>query len=211
MSSNKKRLKAARLYLILDAQVLPHAKLLRVLKDAVRFGIGIVQLRDKSGSAKDILTFCRQALAITKHRIPFIVNDRADLAVLARADGVHLGQEDIPCADARRLLGPKAIIGVSCQTLAHAVKAQRDGADYIGFGSVFKTFTKPERNPMDLKDLRRVLGAVKVPVFPIGGISRANIGQLTDLGLGRAAVCRDILLAKDVGGAVGRFNAILRG
>jgi len=199
------------LYLILDAQVLDHAKLLRVLKDAVRFGVDIVQLRDKFAPAKDILAFCRRARAITKQRIPFIVNDRLDVAILAGADGVHVGQEDIPCADARRMLGPKAIIGVSCQNLAHALKAQKDGADYIGFGSVFKTRTKPERNPMDLRKLRRVLSAVKVPVFPIGGINRSNIGALTPLGVQRVAVCRDILLAKDVGGAIAQFKEILRG
>ena len=113
-----------------------------------------------------------------------------------------MGQEDISYTEARKIMGRKAIIGVSCQTLAHARKAQNDGADYIGFGSVFKTHTKPERNPMDLRLLRRVLSTIEIPVFPIGGISRRNIGVLTKIGVHRAAVCRDILLARDPGKAV---------
>ncbi len=200
-----------KLYLILDAQVIGYDRLLSVLKTAVRCGAGIVQLRDKNGSAKDILSFCRQALKITAGRILFIVNDRVDLAVLSGADGVHLGQDDISCSEARRMMGPKVVIGVSCQTYEHARKAQNQGADYIGFGSVFKTQTKPHRRPMDLKLLRRVVAEMRIPVFPIGGINRSNMGVLTVMGIQRAAVCRDILLAKDVGGSIEQFQKILRG
>ena len=200
-----------KLYLILDAQVVWYDRLLSVLKTAVRCGAGIVQLRDKNGSAKDILSFCRQALKITAGRVLFIVNDRVDLACLSGAGGVHLGQDDISCRQARRMMGPKAMIGVSCQTYEHARKAQNEGADYIGFGSVFKTQTKPHRRPMDMKILRRVIGQMHVPVFPIGGINRSNVGVLTAMGIERAAVCRDILLAKDVGGSIEQFQKILRG
>ncbi len=209
MPSNKKRLAGARLYLILDTQVIAYERLLRVLKAAVRAGVDIVQLRDKNGSAEDILSFCRQALKITAGRVPFIVNDRVDLAVLSGADGVHLGQDDISCCQARRMMGPKAMIGVSCQTWAQARKAQNEGADYIGFGSVFKTRTKPDRQPMDLDILRRVVGQTRVPVFPIGGISRSNIDVLTAIGIRRAAVCRDILLASNVGQAVEELKQLL--
>ena len=202
MPLNKKYLKNAKLYLILDAQVVDHARLLHILKDAVRFGVGIVQLRDKIGTAKDILVFCRHALKITRHKIPFIVNDRIDLALLSGADGIHLGQQDIPYAMARQMMGPKKIIGVSCQNLKHAMDAQRDGADYVGFGSVFKTKTKPERNPMDLKLLRDVLNTIEIPIFPIGGIGCGNIATLSKVGATRAAICRDILLAKNTGSAV---------
>ncbi|MBI3315246.1 MAG: thiamine phosphate synthase [Candidatus Omnitrophica bacterium] len=211
MPSNKKRLVDRKLYLILDTQVLVYDRLLSVLKTAVRCGADIVQLRDKNGSAQDILSFCRQALKITAGRIPFIVNDRVDLVCLSGANGVHLGQEDIPCSQARRMMGPKAMIGVSCQTYEHARKAQNEGADYIGFGSVFKTQTKPDRHPMDLGVLGRVVGQARIPVFPIGGINRSNVGVLTAMGIQRAAVCRDILLAKDVGGSVEEFQKILRG
>ncbi len=202
MRSNKKLLAAAKLYLILDTQVLDYEPLLQVLKDSVRGGIDIVQLRDKKGSTKEILDFCRKVLKITKHKIPFIVNDRADLAFFSGADGLHLGQEDLKYSLALRMLGKNKIIGVSCQTLDHALKAQAQGADYIGFGSVFQTHTKPGRQAMDLDLLQKVIKRLKIPIFPIGGISRGNIGQLISLGVERVAVCRDILLAKDVTQAV---------
>ena len=197
MRSNKKLLASAKLYLILDTQVLDYDALLQVLKDSVRGGIDIVQLRDKKGSAKEILDFCRKVLKVTKRQIPFIVNDRADLAFFSDADGLHVGQEDLEYSLALRLLGKNKIIGVSCQTFGQALKAQAQGADYIGFGSVFETKTKPGRQAMDLDLLQKVIRQVKIPVFPIGGISRRNIGQLIPLGVTRAAVCRDILLASN--------------
>jgi len=211
MLSNKKLLASAKLYLILDTQVLDYNALLEVLKDSVRGGIDIVQLRDKKGSAKEILDFCRKALRITKHQIPFIVNDRADLGVIAGADGLHVGQEDLSYLQARKIVGRGKIIGVSCQNLTQALKAQKQGADYIGFGSVFQTQTKPDRQAMDLDLLQKVIRRVKIPVFPIGGISRKNINQLIPLGVKRAAVCRDILLAKDALKAVKELKTSLRG
>ena len=99
-------------------------------------------------------------------------------------------------------MGSGKIVGVSCQTLAQALKAQAQGADYIGFGSVFQTQTKPDRQAMDLDLLKMVIKQVKIPVFPIGGISRENLGSLIPLGVTRVAVCRDILLAKDAAQAV---------
>lgn len=202
MRSNKRSLACAKLYLILDTQVLDHRTLLRVLKDSVRGGIDIVQLRDKKGSARQILDFCREILKITAHRIPFILNDRADLAILSGADGLHVGQDDLDCIQARTIMGRGKIIGVSCQNLPHARKAQAQGADYIGFGSVFETQTKPGRRAMDQDLLQKAVSEVKIPVFPIGGISRSNIHQLIPLGVSRVAVCRDILLAQDPAGAV---------
>jgi thiamine-phosphate pyrophosphorylase len=202
MRLSKKLLAAAKLYLILDTQVLDYGALLQVLKDSVRGGIDIVQFRDKKSSAREILNFCRKVLKITRHKIPFIVNDRADLALISGADGLHVGQEDLNCLQARKMLGPGKIIGVSCQNLQQAAVAEALGADYIGFGSVFQTQTKPGRQPMDLNILKRAIKQVRIPIFPIGGISRGNIGRLIPLGVERVAVCRDILLAKDVGRAV---------
>jgi thiamine-phosphate pyrophosphorylase len=210
MRSNKKLLAAAKLYLILDTQVLDYGPLLQVLKDSVRGGIDIVQLRDKKGSTKEILDFCRIVLKITKHKLPFIVNDRADLAFFSGAEGLHLGQEDLDCQQARKMMGQDKIIGVSCQNLEHALKAQAQGADYIGFGSVFQTQTKPGREKMDLDLLQKVIRRVKIPVFHIGGINRGNIGQLIPLGVTRVAVCRDILLAKDAAKAVNELKLKLR-
>ena len=201
---------AAKLYLILDTQVLDYGALLQVLKDSVRGGVDIVQLRDKIGSTKEILDFCRKVLKITRHQIPFIVNDRADLALFSGADGLHLGQEDLEYSMALRLLGKNKIIGVSCQNLKQAIAAEALGADYIGFGSVFQTQTKPDRQPMDLDILQKVIKKVGIPIFPIGGISRRNIGQLIPLGVTRVAVCRDILLAQNPSQSVREFKDCLR-
>lgn len=197
--------------MILDADVLSYSSLLKILKPAVRCGVDIVQLRDKKGRPKDILDFSRHVKKIVTGKALFIVNDRVDIAVLSSADGVHLGQEDIPYQDARKWMGPKAFIGVSCQSLGQAKQAQRIGVDYIGFGSVFKTQTKPERQPMNFELLKSVIKTIKIPVFPIGGISRKNLNQLTEIGVKRVAVCRDILLSDDVKGTVGDFKEILRG
>ena len=209
MLSKSKCLRESKLYLILDAQVNSHSELLDILKKSVQGGVDIVQLRDKCGSARDILDFSRKALKITAGKVPYIINDRVDLAIMADADGVHLGQEDIPIALARRMMKPDAIIGVSCQTLAQAKAAQNDGADYIGFGSVFKTQTKPGRSAMDLKLLASVARKVSIPMFAIGGISRANIETLLPLGVSRVAICRDICESKDVKNAVQETKKIL--
>lgn len=210
MPLNKKHLKNAKLYLILDTQVLNYQELLNVLKESVRFGIDVVQLRDKFGTPKDILLFCKQALKITRHKIPFILNDRVDLAKISKVDGVHVGQDDILCTDARKILGSKAIIGVSCQNFAQVSKAQQNGADYIGFGSVFKTLTKPERSPLDQKLLQQVVNKARIPVFAIGGINANNISLLKPVGVTRVAVCRDILLAKNIKKAVSDIAGVIQ-
>jgi thiamine-phosphate pyrophosphorylase len=186
-----------------------YEELLSITKDAVRFGVDIVQLRDKSGTARDVLAFAREAVRIINKHILFIVNDRADIAELSGADGVHVGQDDLSLTDARRLLGPDAIIGVSCQTWEQARRAEDEGADYIGFGSVFTTKTKPGRLPMDPALLKKVLEGIRIPVFPIGGITAGNIERVTALGATRAAVCRDLCLAEDRPAMMRRFKDIL--
>lgn len=209
MRSNKECLRESKLYLILDAQVNSHSELLDILKKSVQGGVDIVQLRDKHGSARDILAFSKIALKIVGDKVPYIINDRVDLAILADAHGVHLGQEDISVSLARTMLGKKKIIGVSCQTLEHAKTAQKQGADYIGFGSVFQTQTKPGRSAMDLKILESVVRKVSIPLFAIGGISRRNIGMLRSLGVSRVAVCRDICQSADVKKVTGEIKSRL--
>ena len=199
----------AKLYLILDRDVGTYEKLFEILKQSVQAGVDIVQLRDKKGTARDILAFSKQALRFLRGRVPYIINDRVDLALIVAADGVHLGQEDIPITTARSRLGAKAILGTSCQTLAQVRQAQRVGADYIGFGSVFKTLTKPDRAPMDLRLLQRVVKEASIPVFAIGGIKVGNVRQLQVAGIGRVAVCRDICLAENVSQRTQRFKNIL--
>jgi thiamine-phosphate pyrophosphorylase len=198
-----------RLYLVLDRQVHDYDGLYKILKESVRSGVDIVQLRDKFGPAKEAFHFAQRVVKFLGGRIPFIVNDRVDIALAAGVDGVHLGQEDVPLPEARKLLGHGKMIGCSCQTLAHALKAEREGADYIGFGSVFKTRTKPRRDPLDPALIRQVVRRLTIPVFFIGGIDVTNVSSLFPLGITRVAVTRAICLDADVAGAVKAFKALL--
>jgi len=211
MHWNARLLGKTDLYLILDTQVCGYDRLFEILVSAVAGGVNIVQLRDKSGYPGDMLKFTKEALKITRHEIPFIINDSVELAAESGADGVHLGQEDGPVKEARRILGNARIIGRSCQSIEHTRIAQDEGADYIGFGSVFKTLTKPERRPMDLDVLRGAMTAVDIPLFPIGGITLDNASEITALSLRRLAVCRAVCEASDVAGVVKRFREILDG
>ena len=201
----RKQLSRTRLYVILDTQVHDYPALFKILKESVRSGEVVVQLRDKFGKGRDSLQFIRKALKFLDNKVPFIVNDRVDLALASGASGVHLGQDDIPLAVARKILGRKALLGISCQTLAQARKAEAGGADYIGFGSVFKTLTKPERFPMELSLLTRVIRACHIPVYAIGGITLQNLCLLTDRGVTHVAVTRAVCLSDRVGQATKCF------
>jgi thiamine-phosphate pyrophosphorylase len=209
MRSSKKQLKAAKLYLILDSRVSNYDTMLEILTKAVASGVDIVQLRDKFGRARDVLKFCQAAERILKGRTPLIINDRVDLAMVAWSCGVHLGQDDIPIREARKLMGEEAIIGISCQTWEQARRAEQEGADYVGLGSVFRTETKPERDAMDLKILTKVVKDIRIPVFAIGGITQMNIPQLRKLGAKRFAVCRDVCEARDVAAKVVAIKSLL--
>lgn len=209
MISKKKRLAACKLYLILDTQVCNHGRLWEVVRKAISAGVDIVQLRDKIGSANETLKFARRIQFYLADRIPFIVNDRVDIALLSGASGVHVGQDDLSVAEARKILGPGKIVGTSCQTVTHLRRAFFDGADYVGFGSIFKTLTKPERSPMDQALLRKAAllsERMKVPLFAIGGITAGNLTQVVSCGVARVAVCRDILLARDFCFSVGKIR-----
>jgi thiamine-phosphate pyrophosphorylase len=212
MISRKTRLNACKLYLILDAQVCDYKRLWVVLQSGVNNGVDIVQLRDKLGTVQKASTFIARAKRYLKGRIPFIVNDRADLARIAGASGVHVGQDDLSVAAARKICGRSLLVGKSCQTLAHVRAAYHEGADYAGFGSVFKTQTKPDRSPMDLDVLRkaaRYAACVKLPFFAIGGITQENLARVRACGVTRIAVCREILLAQDPARASRELKTLL--
>ncbi len=212
MKLRKTRLSACKLYLILDAQVCDYKRLWVVLQSGVNNGVDIVQLRDKLGTVQNACAFITRAERYLKGKIPFIVNDRADLACITGAAGVHVGQDDLSVAGARHICGRSAFIGKSCQTLAHVRQAVDEGADYVGFGSVFKTQTKPDRMPMDTGVLRKAVlyaASAKLPLFAIGGITKDNMARVHDCGVTRIAVCREILLAQDPGRASRELKTLL--
>lgn len=169
------------------------------VREAVRGGVTVVQLRAKTLAARD---FFHDAVALGEmlalRGIPFIVNDRVDLAVLVPGAGVHLGQEDLPVRSARKLLGPDRIIGVSAHTPEEAEAAEADGADYIGAGPAFHTVTKLDTGvPQTPESLARIVAATRIPVVAIGGIHAGNAALLRGLGLAGVAVSSAICGASD--------------
>lgn len=198
-----RRFPAGGIYLVADSDTLPGPALAAAVAAALEAGVRLVQYRRKGALTRAAVAEARALKALcARHGAPLIVNDRADLAALAGADGVHLGQDDLPVAEARAVLGPNAWVGVSCHSVAEARTAARDGADYLGFGAVFGTRTKADAGPARGTDaLAEVCRSVGLPVFGIGGISRANVAQVRTAGAAGAAVISAVLGAKDPGTA----------
>jgi thiamine-phosphate pyrophosphorylase len=151
-------------------------------------GVVVVQLREKLRPTSEVLKIAGELRKIIR-RAAFIVNDHVDIALATGADGVHLGQDDLPVADARNMLGSNAIIGVSASNVEQALKAEHAGANYLGFGHMFPTTSKDKSSaPRTVEELRAVIDAVSIPVIAIGGISLSNIVEILVPGLGGIAV-----------------------
>lgn len=179
-----------------------------VLRPALQAGVDIVQLRDKNADDKTILRAGRHVRRLCDaYDALLIVNDRPDLALACGADGVHLGQEDTPIGEARRLLGEEMLIGQSTHSLAQIEAA--GAADYIGVGPVFATPTKPGRPAVGVELVRAAADVAKVPFFAIGGIDPTNVSRVTAAGAARVAVVRAICDAEDPGGAARNLRSAL--
>lgn len=191
------QLKIKGLYLITDDRI-PDKELFRKVKIAVKSGVGIVQLRDKLSSD---FVFLRKAQIIKKicdRKCLFIINDRVDIAYLVNADGVHLGQDDIPVSYARKILKNK-IIGISVDNLFEAKKAEKEGADYISIGPVYKTKTKKDvPPPCGVDVVKKLKEKVKIPVVAVGGINGRNIKDVISTGCDAFAISSYIMQATDV-------------
>lgn len=161
---------------------------------AIASGIRTIQLREKHMSKKELYSEALSMRFITlKYKTTFIVNDQIDIALAVDADGVHLGQEDMPVEEARKIMGKKKIIGVSTHSLKQAIKAQEGGADYIGFGPMFKTSTKDAGFPKGLKSLREIRRHIIIPIVAIGGITSGNVLSVLDAGANGVAVMSALL------------------
>lgn len=193
-------LKLPPLYAILDPEQTRGRPAERVLAALLEAGVSILQLRVKSLPPVDFLELAKQARAVTRaHGCKLIINDRVDIALACGADGVHLGQDDLPLRAGRKLMGQK-IIGISTHDLDQARAAERDGADYIGFGPMFGTRTKATgyeaRGPEMLQQIRR---AVTLPIVAIGGITEANVQEVWQAGADSVAIIGDVLHDNDPG------------
>ncbi len=188
------------LYLLCDDTVLPEVSLVDKAARLVAGGARVVQLRMKRTPAREALAAARRVVALCRREGALcLVNDRVDLALLADADGVHVGDEDVPPEDARALLGPGRWVGVTVRDAAGARAARAAGADYVGVGPLFATTTKQVPAPvMGLETFAAVVRESPLPVVGIGGVGLANIARVAAAGAHCAAVVSDALLAADI-------------
>ncbi|MFH1278356.1 MAG: thiamine phosphate synthase [Candidatus Eisenbacteria bacterium] len=174
---------------IVDAAHVPPDRLEEGILRAVRGGVTWIQVRAKDLATAEIIGYARAAgSAARKAGVPFLVNDRADVAILAGADGVHIGADDLPVAEARRLLGPRALIGATARDPGRARRAEADGADYLGVGPQFASPVKPELVPLPEGRSAEIGRAVSLPLVGIGGIHAGNAGRVAARGLQGMAV-----------------------
>ncbi len=199
------------LYAITDRKMLGKVSEVEAARLCFEGGADVVQLRMKDTDGGEMLEKAKAIQEIAQQYCKFfIVNDRLDIAVLAGADGVHLGQTDIPVQEARRLVGDEMIIGVSASTVEEAVKAVDDGADYIGVGSIFNTSTKPDADQgIGLDTLMDICQAVDVPVVAIGGINKGNIRDVIRAGADGAAVVSAIMAKPDIKAAAHELKVMV--
>jgi len=177
----------------------------KMVMRALEAGVKWVQYRDKERSRRKIYEESLKLRSITKNfGALFIINDHPDIALAVKADGVHLGQDDLPLLEARKIMGKEKIIGISTHSAEQAINAGKDGADYIGFGPVFRTLTKDAGSPKGIEMLRKIKNLVGIPVVAIGGINLDNIRSVLEAGTDAVAVASAILTG-DIENNIKRF------
>lgn len=197
-----------RLYAVTDRRWLGGRSLAEDVEAAIQGGVTCVQLREKELDTEAFLQEARTLQALCeKYRVPLIINDDPEIARLCGAAGVHVGQKDRSAREVRRILGERAVIGVSAATVAEAVQAEADGADYIGCGAVFSTSTKTNTRSVDNALLSQICAAVHIPVVAIGGITRENAPSLRGTGIAGIAVVSAIFAQENRRAAAESLNA----
>lgn len=186
------------LYLVTDRDLLKGRELTQVVEEAILGGVTLVQLREKEISSLDFYNTAIKVKSITdKYNIPLIINDRVDIALAVDASGVHVGQSDLSCSVVRRLLPKSKIVGVSVHNIQEAMKAEADGADYVGCGAIFSTTTKLDANNVTIEQLTKIKKTISIPVVAIGGISENNIEQLKNSNIDGVAIVSAIIAKED--------------
>ncbi|MDR1374542.1 MAG: thiamine phosphate synthase [Treponema sp.] len=185
--------------------------LAEVVEEAIAGGVTMIQLREKDASSREFYETAVELRALTRrHHIPLVINDRLDIALAAGAEGLHIGQSDLPLAAARRLAGRNLFIGVSVSTVEEALEAERNGADYLGAGAVYPTGSKADAGAaIGLKRLAEICAAAAIPVAGIGGIRAENAGAVIKAGAAGVAVISAILSQPGIGEAARNLRAVL--
>ena len=193
------------LYLVTDRNCLQQQTLEQAIEQAILGGVTLVQLREKAIASKEFYERALRIKAICHHyNVPLLINDRVDIALAVEADGVHIGQSDLPCGVVRQILGKDKIIGVSARTAQQAIQAQADGADYLGVGAMFATSTKQDALTVTIASLTQIRQAVTLPIVAIGGINHTTLPalqqslQAAETSIDGVAVVSAILGQKDV-------------
>jgi len=199
------------LYAVTDRAWLNGRTLAGQVEAALRGGATCVQLREKELDRAAFLREARELKPVcARYGVPLIINDDVALAIECGADGVHVGQDDADAAETRRRIGPDMLLGVSAHTVEEALRAERDGADYLGVGAVFPTGTKKDAGVLPFETLRDICAAVSIPVVAIGGVSLDNLGALAGSGIDGVAVVSAIFAAPDAEAAARALRAAVR-
>ena len=173
-------------------------KFLKTIEEGIKGGVSVVQIREKTADTLDFYNLALKVKEITtKYNVPLIINDRVDVALAIDADGVHVGQSDMPCEITRKLVGQNKIVGVSAATIEEDKKAENECADYIGTGAVFPTSTKKDAPKVTKKELKEIVDSINIPVVAIGGITLENAHELTDTGIKGLSVVSAIMSSQN--------------
>lgn len=197
------------LYLVTDRDLMSTSTLAEAVEQSILGGCSIVQLREKHCSSLEFYQTAQEIKKITdRYQAPLLINDRVDIALAIQADGVHVGQKDLPAAKVRKLIGPDKILGVSAATVEEAIQAEQDGADYLGVGAMFSNQTKPDARITSISTLEAICNAVNIPIVIIGGINQATLPRFLHLPIAGAAVVSAIIAAQNITEAAKEMKTI---
>ena len=197
------------LYLVTDRSLMSSATIEESVEQAIQGGCTLVQLREKEASSRNFYEIARRVRKITSQRnVPLIINDRVDIALAVDADGVHVGQNDLPADVVRKVIGPDRIVGVSAGSLNEALAAKKAGADYLGVGAMFATGTKSDAKVTSMEELHRIRKSVSLPIVVIGGINKKTASHFQGMGIDGLAVVSAIVARDDVAEAARELKTL---
>ncbi|MEG0274089.1 MAG: thiamine phosphate synthase [Longicatena sp.] len=200
MKFDRKKLKKhLELYLVSDRFWLAGRELQSDIEKAIEGGVSFVQIREKELPVEDFIQEAKKIKELCeRHEIPFVVNDSVEVAKAVDADGIHVGQSDMPAIEVRKILGEDKIVGVSAQSVEDALRAQEEGADYLGVGAMFSTKTKKDADDVSFATLKAIVEAVHIPVIAIGGIDEHNLLELKGSGIDGVAIVSAIMAKENI-------------
>lgn len=200
------------LYLVTNRYDYSLAEFLQRIDEACQNGVTMVQLREKDATSREYYELARAVKKVTdRHHLPLIIDDRADVCLAVGAAGVHIGDDELPVAVTRRLIGPDKILGVSAKTVERALEARTEGADYLGVGAIFPTATKKDPVRTTIAELKEIVDESGLPTVAIGGIKEGNLQEFAGSGIDGVAIVSDIMKAGDTGAKVRALAEKLKG